>query len=484
MSMANAPVDTTHPAYDQMLPAWELVDDLMGGTQAMKAAGTKWLPQEDGESSDAYESRLARSVLYNGYAKAVKELSRRPFARAVTIRGEPPEPLNAMAEGVDEEGRNLTRFAKDVLTVAVNRGLCHILVDYPPNQAANLGEERQMGLRPRFVLIDPKDLIGWVCEKGPSGEQRLTEIRIRESAYVRKDDYGVEVRQRVRVIRPDAYELHEKGEKDNWQVIEAGPMSLGKIALVTLYVNRTGFMTAAPAMRDLADLNLAHYQSQSDHRNNLRFARSGVVFIKGLTAKEMEGRIVWGVNHAVKTTNANADMKLVEHSGSAVTAGENELRHLEEQMEAVSMGPLTVRSWGNETAMGKAIDEGKGQCDLQSWVREEEGVMSQAYQLAAEWSRVALPEAFGVDIYDDFGLLPRSAQDLDNLQKLRDRGDLSRRTILEASKLRGLLPENHDIDEELARIEEEGPDLGMMGREDEDRLPDDEDEREDRDKAA
>jgi len=57
--MANAPVDTTHPAYDQMLPAWELVDDLMGGTQAMKAAGTKWLPQEDGESSDAYESRLA-----------------------------------------------------------------------------------------------------------------------------------------------------------------------------------------------------------------------------------------------------------------------------------------------------------------------------------------------------------------------------------------------------------------------------------------
>jgi len=148
------------------------------------------------------------------------------------------------------------------------------------------------------------------------------------------------------------------------------------------------------------------------------------------------------------------------------------------------MGPLTVRSWGNETAMGKAIDEGKGQCDLQSWVREEEGVLVEAYALAAEWSRVALPEGFGVDIYDDFGLLPRSAQDLDNLQKLRDRGDLSRRTILEASKLRGLLPENHDIDEELARIEEEGPDLGMMGREDEDRLPDDEDEREDRDKAA
>lgn len=41
-------------------------------------------------------------------------------------------------------------------------------------------------------------------------------------------------------------------------------------------------------------------------------------------------------------------------------------------------------------------------------------------------------------------------------------------------KKRGLLPENHDIDEELARIEEEGPDLGMIGREE----PVDEDEEE------
>jgi len=477
-------VDTPHPAYRAMLPAWELVDDLMGGTAAMKAAGTKWLPQEDGERQEVYEGRLARSVLYNGYAKTVMELSRRPFAQPVSLTVEVPEPLDQMAKGVDEEGRSLTRFARDVLMVAINRGLCHILVDYPPNEAANLGQERQMGLRPRFVLIDPKDLISWTAVKAAGGQQELTEIRVKEAAYVPGDDYEVEVRQRVRVIRPYDYELHEKTDKDTWEMIETGPVSLGKIALVTLYVNRTGYMTGAPALMHLADLNLAHYQSQSDHRNNLRFARSGVIFLKGLTPKEMEQDIVWGVNHAVKTTSANADMRIIEHSGSAVQAGENELRHLEEQMSSVSMGPLMVHSWGNETAMGKAIEEGKGTCDLQAWVREEEGVLADAYALAGQWARVTLPEGFGVDIYDDFGLLPRSAQDLDNLQRLRDRGDLSRRTILEAAKLRGLLPENHDIDEELSRIEAEGPDLGMVGREDEDRLPDDEDEAEDRDKAA
>jgi len=456
-----------------MLPTWELVDDLMGGTAAMKAAGEKWLPREEGETVKAYEARLSRSVLYNGYKKTVLGLSRRPFARNVNIVGDLPEKLAGMPNAVDDQGRSLNSFAREVLKVGINRGLCHILVDYPPNEAGSLGEERQLGLRPRFVLVDPVALINWQTEE-VGGETRLTQIRISESVYRSSGQWDAKAVRRIRVIGLDAFQVYEQTEKGDWYVVQEGAMTLGKIALVTLYINPTGFMSASPAMDDLAYMNLAHYQSQSDHRNNLRFARSGVIFLKGLTAKEMEGKIVWGVNHAVKTTNANADMKMVEHSGNAVQAGENELRHLEEQMEAVGMGPLTVRSWGNETAMGKAIDEGKGQCDLQSWVRDEEVVLGNAFALAAEWTGETLAEDFKVDIYDDFGLLPRSAQDLDNLQKLRDRGDLSRRTILEGVKLRGLLPENHDIDEELARIEEEGPDLGMIGREEPEPEPEEE----------
>jgi len=468
-------VDTPHPAYRAMLPAWELVDDLMGGTAAMKAAGTKWLPREDGEAVEVYEARLSRSVLYNGYKKTVLGLSRRPFARSVGIVGNLPEKLAEMPNAVDDQGRSLNSFAREFLKVAVNRGLCHILVDYPPNTAGSLGEERELGLRPRFVLVDPISLINWQTEE-VNGETRLTQIRISESVYRASGQWDVKVTRRIRVIGLDAFQVYEQGEKGEWYVVQEGEMTLGKIALVTLYINPVGFMVGSPALDDLAYLNLAHYQSQSDHRNNLRFARSGVIFLKGLTPKEMEQDIVWGVNHAVKTTSANADMRIIEHSGSAVQAGENELRHLEEQMDAVGMGPLTVQSWGNETAMGKAIDEGKGQCDLQSWVRDEEAVLEKAFGLAAEWTGETLAEDFKVDIYDDFGLLPRSAQDLDNLQKLRDRGDLSRRTILEGVKLRGLLPENHDIDEELARIEEEGPDLGMIGREEPEPEPEEEKE--------
>lgn len=469
-------VASTHPLYDTMLATWELVDDLMGGTAAMKAAGERWLPKEEGENARVYNARLARSVLYNGYKKTVQGLSRRPFAQPVSLVGELPESLAEMPKSIDSEGRGLHAFARELLKVAVNRGMAHVLVDYPAVHAGSLGEERQLGLRPRFALVDPIHLFNWQSQT-VNGRLELTQVRIRESSHGPDGEWGVKQTERVRVIEPDRFRLYEQVGDGDWVMVEEGTMSLGRIALVTLYINSIGFMAASPALDDLAYLNLAHYQSQSDHRNNLRFARSGVVFIKGLTPKEMEQSIVWGVNHAVKTTNAAADMKVIEHSGSAVTAGENELRHLEEQMDAVGMGPLTVRSWGNETAMGKAIDEGKGQCDLQSWVRDAEVTLREAFELAAEWVGTELSDDFKVDIYDDFGLLPRSAQDLDNLQKLRDRGDLSRRTMLEGVKLRGLLPENHDIDDELSRIEEEGPDLSMIGREEPEEEKDEEGDR-------
>ena len=81
---------------------------------------------------------------------------------------------------------------------------------------------------------------------------------------------------------------------------------------------------------------------------------------------------------------------------------------------------------------------------------------------------VRQPEDFSVDIYDDFGITLRAAADTKTLFDTRQAGDLSRETYLREIKLRGTLSETVDIDQELVRIENEGPDLGEMGRENED----------------
>ncbi len=460
-------VEVPNPEYTAMKETWELTDDLMGGTRAMKANCVKRLPQEDGEKPQAYRNRVARSVLFNAYRDTVVDLALRPVSKPVVLRAEDklPAPLNLIAKSVDDEQRNLTQFVFELLKIGAQRGLAHILVDYPAATAPTLQAERELGIKPLFVLMDPERLIGWRYERAANGEKRLTQIRIQESGYTDAGQFSVTRVDRIRMIQPDGWQLWEKNVKTGaYGITEEGPYTLGKIGLITVYFNRCGYMVSAPPLEDLAHLNLAHFQSQSDHRNNLRFARSGVIFAKGLSTEDINKEIVWGVNHAFKTTSDSADMKFVEHSGRATQAGEDELRHLEDQMEAMSKRPLIMRQWGNSTAMSSAIEEGKSQCELQAWVRAAEAGVEQAYELAAQWMGLELPDDFGVDIFDDFGLLAGSQVGLDNLFKMWSQGGLSLRTYLELLKARGELPGNFDVAQELDRIQQEGPSLGLLGR--------------------
>ena len=45
---------TTSDAYDRMMPMWQKVEDLLGGTEAMRAAGDRHLPRHPEETDDAY----------------------------------------------------------------------------------------------------------------------------------------------------------------------------------------------------------------------------------------------------------------------------------------------------------------------------------------------------------------------------------------------------------------------------------------------
>ena len=75
-------VDTTSIEYDSMAHRWSLLHDLLGGTEAMRAAKSEWLPREPRETYTAYENRLRRSFLYNGFADTVEKLVAKPFPRS------------------------------------------------------------------------------------------------------------------------------------------------------------------------------------------------------------------------------------------------------------------------------------------------------------------------------------------------------------------------------------------------------------------
>lgn len=456
-------VNTPDLAYAEAEEHWPLIHDLLGGTLAMRKAEKTWLPQEEAETPKSYAARLDRSVLYNGFKKALRDIASRPFAKPATIKFEiegEDEFLAGIADNIDGKGSNLTSFARELMEDGATYGVAHTLTDFPTTEAtSNRATEKKSGVRAYIRRIAPPDLIGWKTRQDESGKTIVTEARIREEKVVTNEDYEQAVKRRVRLITETEWKVYEldakEGEDGEWKVVEEGKNTLGRVPLSTAYFERAGVLVGRPPLEDLAWVNLMHWQSQSDQRNILRLARFGVFFMKGVRDEEVK-KIVLGPSNLVHSKNPDADMKVVEHSGAAIGAGEKDLERLEARMETLGMAPF-VQSTADQTATARSLDETSRQSQVQAWIRELELTLERAIVLAAEWQKQTIP-GFSVAIFSEFATTLSADRDVNALIQMRQDGELSRKTFFAELIRRGILSDSLDMDEEAEALDEESAD--------------------------
>lgn len=455
--------------YQEMMERWSLIQDLDGGTLRMRAAGKKWLPQEPREKDSQYEIRLERSFLIPAFTDAVDYITDRPFQKAVTISGEVPEPLKSIEKDADRAGRNLTQFARSVFRTAVMYGHTHVLVDFPSlNAPISLAEQRKNDVRPAFIHATPLQVIAWKTERDEVGLERLTEVRIKETRIEEVDEYGEEEVEVVRVYRTADWEVwvnrpqtNSQGAKeDHWVLEDKGVHTFGEVPICTLYTQQQAFMMGDPPLEDLAWMNVAHWQSYSDHRNILRFARVGILFASGFSAEEVEAGLEIGPLKLAHSTNPAAQLKYVEHSGAAIKIGADDLESMEKRMEALGMQPLVERANATTATVG-AIGESRTNSRGQAWAMALGDLLTDCYHMAAKWMNIELEEEFKVSVYADFGIMARGGVDIPNLIQARATGEISKELFLNESQRRGFIAENVDIEAEMATQETEGPPGGF-----------------------
>jgi hypothetical protein len=434
----------------QMSYKWSLIDDLLGGTDVMRARAELWLPREPKEDNRTYRNRLLRSFLFNGYRDATNRLVTLPFSQPVTLENEGDDERIFFTKNVDKDGNDITQFCKELFDNGVNYGKCHIYVDYPTTSGQEtLADERELDLRPIFIRVDPRDLLHWKYEISQSGERKLTEIRFIQRHMTDDGDEKLT----LRVVRNGEFETYEEKKGGGWIKIASGTNTITEIPLVTIYFRRSGFMQSEPPLYDLAELNLCHWQSMSDHRNYLRFCRIGMVSAVGLSQDELDQGLTIAPNQLLKSINPDAKFSYVEAGGSAAKIGEEDLKRLQDQMEILGMQPLVARS-SMSTARGKMIDEGRKIVEVQMWVRSMENGLREAYHFAAKWLNAELPEDFSVNLFDEFGI--ESSGDQDFLLSACVQGKITHRTFLKEILRRGVLSDDLDIEKELDEAGKEG----------------------------
>jgi hypothetical protein len=394
-------VNDTSPAVLAMAEGWAKIDALCGGTDAMRLAREKYLPKFPREDQDSYDYRVKTSTLFNGLGRTVENMAAKPFAEPVTFTDIDPAPA-LWLENIDLCGNNLSVFAHNLLTAGLKYGLTHILVENPSTTDkegkllyATKAAENAAGVRPYLVHIAPQQILGWLSAKSASGAEILTMLRFMECVEEPDGEFGSKSIAQVRVLTAGAWATYRKGDKDEWPLHDSGLMSLDFIPLVTYYTRRTGFMTATPPFKDLADLNVKHWQSSSDQDSILHTARVPILAISGVND---EDKITIGAKSALMLP-LNATAAYVEHTGAAIEAGRLSLQDLENQMRAMG-AELLAETQVSTTATQNNIEDSEAKCQLSMMVEGLEDALDQAVDIMHKW--VKLEYKGDINLYDDF----------------------------------------------------------------------------------
>lgn len=462
-------VSTPSAVVTDMRSAWDICAALLGGTRAMRAAGEVYLPRWPAEEKEAYGCRKAVAVLFPAFRRTVETLAAKPFSQPIALSDGMAAEVKSFTDTIDREGRNIDRFAADVMEAALGVGFCGILVDYPtaPAEKMTIAQERAAGLRPYWVMIRASQVLGWKTE-GDGAGQVLTQLRLMEEVSEKTDEFHDATIAQVRVLDPNEWRTYRRNEKqDAWLLHEKGPNTIGLIPFVPVYGKRLAMMISEPPLLDLAYLNVAHWQSASDQQTIVHVASVPLLVAKNISSQQdAQGKPVpWtlkvGAGAAVQIDGQNAELRYVEHTGSAIAAGQAQLDRLEDRMRQAGAELLVIGGSGSQTRIEAKADNEVATCALQRITIALEDALNLALEYTAKWINAAQPGT--VKLFTDFGALTLEGATADLLLSAASAGKISDETLFAELKRRGIVsPDIGDWKAERERIEAQGPALGAL----------------------
>jgi hypothetical protein len=277
--------DAEHPSVDRMRKRWQRCRDLVSGTDAVHAAGEKYLPKHPAEEHADYERRAKATEVYNGFSRTVTAMVGLVFQMDPTLGDDVPKAIKDAWEDIDGRGTHGSVFAKRLFADGLTTGLAGILVDYPVVEqpdTVSKADEAALGLRPYWVPIKVEQYVSSRHAK-VGGTIVMTQLVLKEEVEEADGEFGTKCVTRYRVFKRGEgvgavtwqlwEEKNESGAK-RVEMISSGTLTNAtRITFAPFLAGPVeGDMETRPPLLDLADVNLAHYRVQADRRHVMHLA--------------------------------------------------------------------------------------------------------------------------------------------------------------------------------------------------------------------
>ena len=421
---------------------WILIEDLLQGTFGMRQKHRRYLPQEPRELDESYDNRLARSVCPPYYQRLERllagMLTRKPVRLVDTS-----DTITEQLFDVDLNGNDLNVWTYETARKMVRYGHIGTLVDAPAD-----------GGRPYWVNYTPRQILGWRTET-KEGKQELTMLRLQELASVPDGLYGEKVVQQVRVLTPGEYQIHQKGDKGDFQIVDEGRTSLSEIPFSIAYSNRIGFMESRPPLEDIAELNLKTYQIQSDLDNQLHISAVPMLAFYGFPSSAEE--VSAGPGEAIAFP-AEGRAEYIEPGGTSYEYQFKRLEQLAAQINELGLSAVLGQKLTAETAEAKRINRSQGDSTMMVIAQNMQDMIDNCLQFHAQY--LGQNEAAGsCHVNRDFMGTRLDPQEINSLLQLYTAGTITQETLLQQLSDGEVLGDDFDVDEELEATANAGMDV-------------------------
>jgi hypothetical protein len=426
-------VNDPSTAWVNQEPHWGLIEHLLGGTYKIRKGHRKFLPQEPRELDEAYDNRLQRSVLAPYYVRLERMLAGMLTRKPVRL-DDVTDQIREQLFDVDLQGNDLQSWLYSTARLCIRYGHVGVLVDAPKS-----GDNG----RPYWISYSPRDILGFRTELS-NGAQKLSQLRLFEKVVVADGLYGEKQVEQVRVLTPGAFEIFQKDEKGDFRVVDEGTTSLSEIPFSVAYSNRVGVLESFPPLADIAELNLQHYQVQSDLGNQLHISAVPMLALFGFPAAAEE--ISAGPGEALALPEG-ASANYIEPAGNSYDAQFRRLDQIVSQINDLGLAAVMGAKLAAETAESKRIDRSQGDSTMMVLAQQMQDMIDNCLRFHADYLQES--QAGSSLVNRDFMGARLEPQEIQALLQLYTAGTVTQETLLLQLEAGEVLGDDFDVEAEL-----------------------------------
>ena len=441
ITQAVTTVASPNAAYQRMAQFWDLIEDLKEGTYKIRSKHRKYLPQLEREVDDSYDRRLARSTVVPYLQRIEKMLSGMLVRKPIRL-DDVSDLVREQLFDVDLEGNDLNIWLYQTARTVISFGHVGVLVDAPKE-----GEKA----RPYWVTYKPEDILGWRTEI-IEGARQLTQVRLLERVVEPDGKYGEKTITQIRVLERGRYEIHRKDDKrGEYKLFEEGEMSLkDKIPFAVAYSNRVGYFESRSPLYDIAELNLKHYQIQSDLDNILHISSVPLLAVFGYPNAD---EITTGPSEALSLP-PESRMEYISPSGDSYDSQFKRLDDIKEQINTLSLAAVLGQKLVGESAEAKRIDRSQNDSTMMVIAQQMQDLIDNCLKFHSEYLNE--PNAGSSFVNRDFVTARLEPQEIQSLLALFTAGTISQETLLTQLSSGEILGDDFDVEEEVEATQSGG----------------------------